>query len=69
MNESAAKEQHNCICEDIARLLRKLGPSESVVKHFRGARVEVLKGIRQIIDERIERMQRSEQKGTSFGVE
>jgi hypothetical protein len=55
MNESTEKqEQHHCICEDIAELMRKLGPSDSVVEHFRNARIEVLKGIRQMIDERTE---------------
>jgi len=67
MNESAAK--HNCICEDIANLMRSFGPSESVVEHFRTARIEVLKGIRQMIDDRIERAQAKGAKGTSFGVE
>ncbi len=69
MNESAANQQHHCICEDIANLMRSFGPSESVVEHFRTARIEVLKGIRQMIDERIEQTQKKEAKGTSFGVE
>lgn len=74
MNESAAnqhatQQQHHCICEDIANMMRKFGPSESVVEHFRTARIEVLKGIRQMIDERIERTQKKDAKGTSFGVE
>ena len=73
MNESAANQhanqQHHCFCDDIANMMRNLGPSKSVVEHFRNARVEVLKGIRQMIDERISRAERSGQKGTSFGVE
>jgi len=76
MNESAANQQanqhasqHHCICDDIAKMMRNFGPSESVVAHFRNARVEMLKGIRQMIDERIERTQRKDAKGTSFGVE
>ena len=70
MNESAStQQQHHCICEDIANMMRSFGPSESVVEHFRTARIEVLKGIRQMIDERIERTQKKEAKGTSFGVE
>jgi len=72
MNESAANQQqhhHHCICEDISNLLRNLGPSESVVEHFRNARIEVLKGFRQMLDDRISRAQSAGQKGTSFGVE
>jgi hypothetical protein len=71
MNESAAnqQQQHHCICEDISNLLRNLGPSESVVEHFRNARVEILKGFRQMIDDKISRAQGGTPKGTSFGVE
>ena len=74
MNESAAnpntsQQQHHCICEDFANMMRHLGPSESVVEHFRNARIEVLKGIRQMLDERISRAQSAGSKGTSFGVE
>jgi hypothetical protein len=69
MTETGTKQQHRCICEDIAQLVRNLGPSDSVVEHFRNARVEVLKGIRQMIDERIAHVQRAGQKGTSFDVE
>lgn len=74
MNESASnthanQQQHHCICEDIANMMRSFGPSDSVVEHFRNARLEVLKGIRQMIDDRIERTQKRDTKGTSFGVE
>ena len=71
MNESAAnqQQQHHCICEDISNLLRNLGPSESVVEHFRNARIEMLKGFRQMIDDKISRAQSASSKGTSFGVE
>ncbi len=70
MNESTEKqEQHHCICDDIARFMRKLGPSDPAVEHFRNARVEMLKGIRQIIDDRIAHAQRTGQKGTRFEVE
>ena len=74
MNESAGQQQqqqpqHRCICDDIANMMRNFGPSESVVEHFRTARIEVLKGIRQMIDDRIARTQKRQAKGTSFGVE
>ena len=70
MNGATASENtHRCICEDIANLMRSFGPSDQVVEHFRSARVEVLKGIRQMIDDRIERVEKKGQKGTSFGVE
>jgi hypothetical protein len=70
MNESAAsQQQHHSICDEISKMMRNLGPSDSVMEHFRNARVEVLKGIRQMLDERIARVQRAGEKGTSFGVE
>ncbi len=37
--------------------------------HFRAARVEFLKGMRSLIDDRIERLQRHEEKGTRVTVE
>jgi hypothetical protein len=74
MNESASNQHadqqpHHCICEDIANMMRNFGPSESVVAHFRTAHIEMLKGIRQMIDDRIQRTQKKDAKGTSFGVE
>ena len=69
MSETVANAQHNCICQDIANMMRSFGPSEAVAGHFRAARIEVLKGIRQMIDDRIEQTQKTDAKGTSFGVE
>ncbi len=43
--------------------------SEASRGHFRNARVEFLKGIRSLIDERIERLAREERKGTHVTVE
>jgi hypothetical protein len=40
-----------------------------VTKHFRNARVEVLKGIRQMIDYRIEQLERTGQRGQKITVE
>lgn len=38
-------------------------------EHFRNARVEVLKGVRSIIDARIEHLSEHEAKGTKVSVE
>lgn len=43
--------------------------SEATRSHFRNSRVEFWKGIRGIIDDRIERMERCGQKGTHVTVE
>jgi len=44
-------------------------PSEEVMGHFRNARVEILKGVRQIIDNRIEELNRKADSGTKINVE
>jgi hypothetical protein len=44
-------------------------PPEAASNHFRQARIEVLRGIRAIIDYRIERLSRSENRGTRVAVE
>jgi hypothetical protein len=44
--------------------------SKATRDHFRNSRVEFLKGLRSLIDERIERLsRRAEQKGTSVPVD
>jgi hypothetical protein len=42
---------------------------EKTQEHFRNARVEVLKGIRTLLDARIERLSQHSQKGTKVTVE
>ncbi|MGH9630034.1 MAG: hypothetical protein ACRD7E_17085 [Bryobacteraceae bacterium] len=56
------------IAMDLRNLVRCVGPSDDVVQHFRNARVEVLKGFRQIIDERIDWLNQK-QKGTRVEVD
>jgi hypothetical protein len=51
------------------KFLDDIGPSEEAKSHFRQSRVELLKGIRRIIDDRIERVSRTEPKGTHVVVE
>ncbi len=54
----------------ITNLMEKLGPPEEVRSHFRAARVEILKGLRALIDSRIAHLSRSaEEKGTTVPVE
>ncbi|MBI1876114.1 MAG: hypothetical protein HYZ58_01340 [Acidobacteria bacterium] len=54
---------------EVDRLLRGLAPSEDVRHHFRSARIEVLKGLRGLIDERIQCLSTESQKGTSVPIE
>ncbi len=70
MNEqqtSGAQQQH--LCDEVIKFLRSLGPSNEVKSHFRAARVEVLKGFRQIIDDHITRTEASQAKGTRVPVD
>lgn len=53
----------------IKQTLRSLEPSPDVTQHFRNARVEVLKGFRQIIDNRIQRLSRTSDHGQKLTVE
>jgi hypothetical protein len=53
----------------LKNLLRSLEPPDDVTMHFRNARVEVLKGIRQIIDHRIEHTERTRRRGQKISVE
>jgi hypothetical protein len=53
------------IGHDVKQLLRKLGPSEEASGHFRSARVEFLKGMRQLIDDRIDYISRKPTAGTA----
>jgi len=57
------------LCEELKNLLRAVEPSSEVREHFRNARIEVLKGLRQIIDNRIQHLSRTEQQGQKINVE
>jgi hypothetical protein len=43
--------------------------SEATHNHFRNSRVEFLKGLRALLDDRIEHLDREERKGTRVTVE
>jgi hypothetical protein len=54
---------------EIDNLLRSVIPSDDAVEHFANARVEVLKGMRAIIDARIERLSSEGRKGVTIKIE
>ena len=68
-----AESAGRCYCEDareaFSKFTRTFGPPEDVRMHFRQARIEVLKGIRELLDHRIERLSRMNRKGTRVAVE
>ena len=57
------------ICLEMKKALRCVEPSPEVREHFRNARIEVLKGLRQIIDNRIQYLSKTEQTGQKITVE
>lgn len=72
MNESGsertdARRQADCLCGTIRRGLEEavemLIPPETACNHFREARIEFLRGVRDIVDHRIDRISRSKSTG------
>ncbi len=60
------------LCMELKQFLNavgSLGPSPEVKQHFRNARIEVLKGFRQMIDNRIENLNKANQTGQKIPVE
>jgi hypothetical protein len=70
---STAGEQvvyERCPCREIVDTVREcLGVSPAVREHLANSRIEFLKAIREVLDERIERLSSQEQKGTKVAVE
>ena len=54
---------------EVDNLLRSVIPSDAAFEHFANARIEVLKGIRAVIDARIDRLSSATKKGVSVSIE
>jgi hypothetical protein len=62
--------QERCLCREIVNHFREaLGVSPKVREHFTNSRIEFLKGIRAVIDSRIEHLSSAGQRGTKIAVE
>ena len=62
--------QERCLCHEVLDNLREtLGVSPAVKQHLMNSRVELLKAIRAIIDQRIEKLSAKGQQGTKIAVE
>jgi hypothetical protein len=63
----------DAFCDALRDGLRQVAdtvtPPESAMGHFRESRIEFLRGIREIIDHRINRMSRTKSAGSSVVVE
>lgn len=59
-----------CLCHQFLDHLRDhLGVSPAVKQHLANSHIEFLKAIREVIDERIERLSMKSQQGTKIAVE
>ena len=68
-NTTGAPPRGGCfVCGTVMPILDKMW-SEATNDHFRNARIEFLKGVRSLIDDRIEHLSRHEEKGTRVVVE
>lgn len=53
----------------LTAFLRRLAPSEAVSQHFQAAHLEVLKGLRALLDEQIAASSEPPRQGTKISVE
>jgi len=69
-NASQSGMHERCLCREVLEQVREVfGVSPQVHEHFTNSRIEFLKGIRAIIDSRIERLSRASQRGTKIAVD
>jgi len=66
---ASEEHEHGCFfCATALPLLERCWP-ETTRNHFRNSRIEFLKGLRSLLDERIAHLSRKESKGTHVPVE
>lgn len=62
-----------CLCQGfgpaLTEFLQRVGPPDEARRHFESARVEVLKGLRAILDKRIDKVTGTKAKGEKIKVE
>jgi hypothetical protein len=62
--------QERCLCREIVNQFREaFGVSPEVREHFTNSRIEFLKGIRAVIDSRIEHLSNASKRGTKIAVD
>jgi hypothetical protein len=71
--KSQKTEGSPCVCQGagplVSEFLRRIGPPHEARRHFEAARIEFLKGLRALIDARIEQISKSEAKGQKISVQ
>ena len=62
--------QERCLCREVIDSFREqFHVPDEVQEHFKNSRIEFLKGIRAIIDSRIEKLSSASQRGAKIAVE
>ena len=73
MSDTDKQAPCDCGCRGtgpmLTAFLRRLGPSETVSQHFQAAHLEVLKGLRALLDEQISSRSESSRQGTKIPVD
>jgi hypothetical protein len=66
----AGAAHERCLCYEVFDLFRsRIGVSPRVKEHLANSRIELLKAVRAVIDERIEHLSKPAQQGTRIRVE
>jgi len=69
-NATQPVTQERCLCREVVDSFREqFKVPEEVQEHFKNSRIEFLKGIRAIIDSRIEKLSSATQRGAKIAVE
>lgn len=69
-NAGGTAAQERCLCREMLEQVREVfGVSPNVQQHFNNSRIEFLKGLRAIIDNRIQHLSSASQRGTKIAVE
>jgi len=67
---SASVGSNRCACNEVLDHLKNaFGVSPEVRKHLNNSRIELLKAVRGLIDQRIDRLSNAGQQGTKITVE
>lgn len=69
-NATRSALQEGCLCREVLDQVRQaFGVSPEVREHFTNSRIEFLKGIRAVIDSRIEHLSKATPRGTKIAVD
>jgi len=73
MSEENARATAESVCGAFRTAFRELGkamaPPEKIECHFREARKQMLMGLRELLDDRIQKMSQADSKGTRVPVD